>query len=490
MTNSVEEGAVDFDNPFSYGTVVTGQDFTGREREIAELYISIKSRRNAVLYSDKRMGKSSVLAELMNRYSHEFVFVTMNLRGISDEGRFIELLTRETLKTAFAEVEELVPAIWELLNSARLRLAILEDGNLGMISRSETQAIILSPRKSSGSPDKSDDDLKAMEIRICPKCGRPLRWIEKYERHYCYGCKRYAPQKRTPRYSVGPSALTFPRRLCPECGNDLRYLEKFGEHYCDQCKKYPLMEQKSKRLVKPDQEEMTEALDLPEKIAMQKRKQFVIVFDDFQEMLSFDSAALLKAMRSRFELHTNVNYIFSGSGWNSLRREFADKDGVLYRFAHPVALGPLQKADLQEFLVKRFKAGGGKLAPAWASRIVELSAGHPYYSQMLGHELFHISRAPDRDDLEDAAKITVMRNAATYAAVWESIRSPLHRRFLLGTAMEPNVPHGNSFIRRYGLKSRSHVQRIEKQLGARGVTNSGEILDPFFTFWLRDIAST
>ena len=27
-------------------------------------------------------------------------------------------------------------------------------------------------------------------IRMCPACGQPLKWSEKYQRHYCYGCKK------------------------------------------------------------------------------------------------------------------------------------------------------------------------------------------------------------------------------------------------------------------------------------------------------------
>jgi len=489
MTNSVYSRKVEFDNPFSYGTLVTGAEFAGREREIAELYIAMRSGKCAVLHSEKKMGKSSILAELAERYGHEFVFVKMSLRGISDEGKFIELLTREVLKASFEEMEELVPAIWELLSSARLRLAVLEDGTLGIVSKSETQAIVLSPRSQSIVASQQSEDINSKEIRICSKCGGPLKWIEKYHRYYCYVCKKYAPQRRVPKYKVGPSSFTFPRRLCPECGNDLTYIEKFGEYYCDQCSKYPLMEQKTRRHAKPDQEEIDEALDLPEKIAMQKKKRFAIILDDFQELLSFESKGLLDSMRARFELHTNVAYVFSGTGGSFLEAFFVRKDSPFRRFAHPVALGPLAEPEAEDYLVRRFRTGGGKLAPVWARRVVELTGGHPYYFQMVAHELFHISKTPDGRHIDAAARFAVMRNSSAYSAVWDSIRSPLHRRFLLGAAMEPNVSHSSSFIRRYGLRSRSHVQRIEKQLDKRGITREGEILDPLFVFWLRDIAS-
>jgi hypothetical protein len=34
----------------------------------------------------------------------------------------------------------------------------------------------------------------AVAEKVCPSCGQPLKWIEKYQRHYCYNCRKYAPK--------------------------------------------------------------------------------------------------------------------------------------------------------------------------------------------------------------------------------------------------------------------------------------------------------
>ena len=67
-------------------------------------------------------------------------------------------------------------------------------------------------------------------------------------------------------------------------------------------------------------------------------------------------------------------------------------------------------------------------------------------------------------------------------------RSPLQKRYLIASVTEPLAPHGADFIKRYGLKSRSHVQRAETQLEAKGVIRDGEVIDPLFVLWLRSIA--
>jgi len=69
-------------------------------------------------------------------------------------------------------------------------------------------------------------------VRMCTSCGQPLKYIDKYQRYYCYGCKKYASKDEKLR---GPPD----KKKCPECGGDLRFIEKYNEHYCGACKKYP-----------------------------------------------------------------------------------------------------------------------------------------------------------------------------------------------------------------------------------------------------------
>lgn len=70
-------------------------------------------------------------------------------------------------------------------------------------------------------------------VRMCTSCGQPLKYIDKYQRYYCYGCKKYASKDDKLRG-------TPDSKKCPECGGELRFIEKYNEHYCNACKKYPL----------------------------------------------------------------------------------------------------------------------------------------------------------------------------------------------------------------------------------------------------------
>jgi ribosomal protein S27AE len=94
-------------------------------------------------------------------------------------------------------------------------------------------------------PERVEVEITRTEVsvRTCPICGKPLKFIEKYQRHYCYGCKKYAPKERVEAAPAG--AGPSERKTCPDCGRELKFIEKYKEHYCYTCKRYPLVKKKS-----------------------------------------------------------------------------------------------------------------------------------------------------------------------------------------------------------------------------------------------------
>jgi len=471
MPISIQSSEIHRDNPFQHGVAVTGKVFVGREDEIQDALTQIRKRKSIVVYSDRKMGKSSFLLELARRNSREFVFAYIDLLGMVDHNQFIESMAKESLRSSSGKSGILEQSVWELLKSMRLKLAVLESGILG------------------GDEKHHDKVKEAAEIKMCPRCGKPLKWVEKYSRFYCYACKKYAPRQRRVELPVPAEVLTQ-TDTCPVCGDTMEFIEKYSEHYCSTCQRYPLVLRRKENPNKFTNADMIEALDLPQKIAGQIGKQVVVMFDNFQEAGPIDYGGLLKTMNERFQEHKDVCYVFSGSRTDQFQRMFEDTKGIFHKFAHPIVLGPIHESELRKFLVDRFRSAGGELTKEAAGRITGISGGCPSYAQQIGHELFQISRSPSLGHVEIAVQCALDQNHHSYALVWDSIKSPLHRRQLVAMAKEPLVPHGADFVRRHGLKSRSHVQRIEKQLQARGIIRDGEIVDPLFVRWLRTRAPT
>lgn len=464
---------------------MTGDYFLNRNREMSDITSSIEERVNVAILGERLVGKSSLLAEIARRNARSFIFVRVGACAVADENQFLDCFTREVIGSGDGRAWKAEPALWSLLSTRRMRAALSPRDNV--VIAEKTGNVLHAPVAGDG--DGADLDVPPKRgdagIRMCARCGGPLKWIEAYKRHFCYRCKKYAPKpKKVPREGIEDwESSGFPDS-CPECGSQMIYVHRYGEYRCDDCSRYPLVQ---RRIVSDPwtMDDVAAALDLPQRLSELAGKHVVVMLDDAEVLSQLGDGRMAEAMRLRFEEHEDVSYVFTGTACESMRRMFEGRGGAFYRFARTLELGRIADPVLQRFLIRRFRSGDGRLTEDAAVRITGVSEGIPGYAQHIGHELFHISERPEMSDVETAIRRVVGQQSRVYTLLWESIRSPLHRRYLFAVAREPGVPHGESFVRRYGLRSRSHVQRIESQLGARGIIRQGEILDPLFVAWLK-----
>ncbi len=367
------------ENPFHYGSVVTGDDFVDREKELEMLARDLRSNQRILLYSNRRMGKSSLLRELARRYKKEMIFAHLDLYGIQSRDRFLEKVVGEVSRATFTDFEKLISAVSDLIKGTRFRFVITSTGQPGV-------------------------ELDQTEIRFT---------------------------------------------------------------------------------------DLAEVIDFPEKIAKKKGKRVVVILDEFQEILSFDGIQLLKLMRSRIQMHKHASYVFSGSKRHLLGQIFHEAEGAFYKSVRPFELGPIPKSAFEGFIVRKFEKAHGKISPRLARRVVDVGQGYPYYVQQIAHELFDMANKPTtNEEVDEAIRMAIEHQVPSFLVVWDSVKSPLQRRYLAAVAKEPGVGHGAEFIVKYGLKTYSHVQRVEKQLESRGIIEAGDIVDPMFALWLKNIGNT
>lgn len=119
-------------NPFRFGRIVTGDEFVDREDEIAKMMSAIKSGTSVVLYSHRRMGKSSLLAEVMRRHKGEFVFAHVDLYGVTNKTRMVEAFMSALAGSAFGSVDKIVAGITEILKGSRFRVVLNASGQPGV----------------------------------------------------------------------------------------------------------------------------------------------------------------------------------------------------------------------------------------------------------------------------------------------------------------------------------------------------------------------
>src|SRR4051794_38452662 len=117
-------------------------------------------------------------------------------------------------------------------------------------------------------------------------------------------------------------------------------------------------------------------LELPGRIAAERKRRVAIVFDEFQEIVGLDRN-FPNLMRAVFQTQPEVGHVYLGSKRHVLERIFNDKNEPFWRSAKQVELGPIDPAKFAPFIRKRFEQTEKAITPEALSRLLEITAGDP-----------------------------------------------------------------------------------------------------------------
>jgi AAA+ ATPase superfamily predicted ATPase len=233
-------------------------------------------------------------------------------------------------------------------------------------------------------------------------------------------------------------------------------------------------------------------LEAAQKAADHHKKNSVVVFDEFQEIGNFDNQEIEKKMRSAFQNHRNVAYVFMGSKTHLMRDIFNNPNRPFYKSGKHFPLQKIDSDELAKFAVDKFKSGGIKLGSSQINKIMKVTESHPYYFQMLCYVLWEIGmdeKAIELDNIEEAVDILISRESSAFIAIWESLTSK--QKNLLAALAEEKHPeiYSKKFLDRHGLGAPSSVQKAIKNLIKleliQQANGSYEIFDLFFKRWTR-----
>ena len=238
--------------------------------------------------------------------------------------------------------------------------------------------------------------------------------------------------------------------------------------------------------------QLEEVLAAPAKAATVTGKRVVVVFDEFQQIATYETGRVERQLRSEIQHHEEVAYLFLGSRRHLIREMFLDSKRPLYRSAQHYPLSAIDEADWQPFIHERFEAAGKSIPAPVIGDVCQITEGHPFYVQHLCHVLWERCEPGSvvtSADVRDAVQILLDRESYAYTALWEGLTTN-QQRVLLGLAKERGdvQPFSAEFVQRYQLGSASSVQRavealMEKDLIDRD-NGSFIVLDRFFQRWV------
>ena len=233
-------------------------------------------------------------------------------------------------------------------------------------------------------------------------------------------------------------------------------------------------------------------LEAVKKIADRQDKPAVVVFDEFQEIANFEDDEIERKMRSVFQNHRNVSYVFMGSKTHLMRDIFNNPNRPFYKSGRHFPLQKINRNELGKFSKQKFAAGGINIGENEIASIVGATECHPYYFQMLCNILWETCQEHGlitQDHINEAIDILIAREASIYIAIWEALTSK--QKNLLAALAEEKYPEvfGKKFLSKYMLGTSSSIQKAMKKLLEKDLiqqkNGSYAIVDLFFKKWLQ-----
>lgn len=248
-----------------------------------------------------------------------------------------------------------------------------------------------------------------------------------------------------------------------------------------------------------------ELLDLPLRLHARDGQPTLVVFDEFQDLLSAGSR-LDGLLRAHVQYHDDAaTYVYAGSQPSLMRRLFTDRERPLYGQAEPLELQPLPlpevHADLAEEFARLGEDPGEALAP-----LITAAAGHPQRTMLLAHLLHRelslrvigdttLPETPDAEGiaLADALLGLALRQTAEgHQAVWDGLSAG--KKAVLAALADGVRPTGTRATERSGLsrptlqsalreltRDGQHVARIHSGPAPAG---NWQFVDPLFARWV------
>lgn len=231
-------------------------------------------------------------------------------------------------------------------------------------------------------------------------------------------------------------------------------------------------------------------LDLPEKIAKEKKIKIMVCIDEFQNISELpDGDFIMKTLRSHWQLHQNTAYCLFGSKRHLMLNIFSEPSKPFYRFGDFIYLEKIPREFWIPFFIQRFKETGKTIEEKEANLIAELVDNHPYYCQQLAQIAW--LRTHDVCSEEIIVK-SHHELAAQLSLAYENITENLNNQQI--ALLEALINNEKSLtstevLKRYGLTSSTSVVRAKDALMKKDILDKTgkhiEFQDPIYRYWLR-----
>ncbi len=231
---------------------------------------------------------------------------------------------------------------------------------------------------------------------------------------------------------------------------------------------------------------------LPQKIALQEKKKFVVMFDEFQEIEKLGGAALEKQLRAAIQSHNRVNYVFAGSKRHVLYDMISNQARAFYQLGEVLNLQKIPAEEMAHFIHASMESTGFKIDEEAIRMILDEMRNVPNNVQLLCHRLWSDNQRSKRiaaANVEQAVQNLVLSYAPLFAEIWDAL-TLFQQKLLRAIAQTGGVALTSvRNIKRFELRSSSAVSRGLQLLRQKGWVDKENahyvFTDIFFEKWVK-----
>lgn len=241
----------------------------------------------------------------------------------------------------------------------------------------------------------------------------------------------------------------------------------------------------------PRSDDITEILQLPEKIAQKKGCRIVICIDEFQQIAEFnDSKNFQKRLRTVWQLQKSVSYCLFGSKKHLMNELFEKKSLPFYKFGDAIYLQKIPMVDWVEYICGRFEATGKSISPELAQKVCETVENHSSYVQQLAWLIWvNTDKVATEKEFEEAYKDILDQNTPLFEKQTENL-SAYQINFLKAVINGVHKEFSTQeVIQRYRLGSSANVATVKRALIKKELIETEQrevtISDPLLKVWLQ-----
>ena len=149
-----------------------------------------------------------------------------------------------------------------------------------------------------------------------------------------------------------------------------------------------------------EQEDIETILDVPDRISRKSSKRICIALDEFQEINRIDPF-MLQWMRSSFQRHREISYIFLGSKQSLMEEIFSSGNSPFYEFAAKMNLSVIGREELYSFIKRNFKDNTVAISKQTIHTILDKSECQPHFTQYFASVVYDLVKSGSKEEDEE-----------------------------------------------------------------------------------------